>query len=172
MEITGWDSVVFTSLGPREVYRFVLASVLRRWPQAIVDDLDDPQAEPLAVETFPDEHLPSERGYLLFLRDAAMTRHMDNSAYMPMSDGDGPFAILARIRQGVEFRCEQLAELRVANEPEFPKVNPYSAWLCSPSLFEITLITPENPELHAFSIWAFETVKQACRGQGSLHEAG
>ena len=38
MEITGWDSVVFTFNPPREVFARVLAAVLARWPAALVDE--------------------------------------------------------------------------------------------------------------------------------------
>ncbi len=89
---------------------------------------------------------------------------MAEAAYAPMADGDGPFAVIARARRKVEFRIARLEELRVAGEPEFPGVEPYAAWLCSPSVFEITLVTPDDPERQPFSVWACESVRQACGG--------
>jgi hypothetical protein len=167
MDITGWDTVVFTCCQPREVYRRILSAVEFRWPFALVEDLGDAKAwmGSASGKTLPDEWLPSQAGHLMFLRDEAMASHMNSVAYAPMSDGDGPFAVLARTRRGVEFRCELLDEREVIGEPPFPKVEPYSAWLCSPELYEITVVTPDDPERHGFSIWTCELVRRACRAR-------
>lgn len=164
MEITGWDTVIFTCCPPRAVYRRILSAVLIRWPSALVEDLNAPNAwsGPNPGESLLEEWLPSEAGRWLFLRDAAMSRHMDDFGYVPMPDGDGPFAVLVRTRRGVEFRCDQLEERQVIGEPPFPTVAPYSAWLCSPAVFEVTVVTPEDPERHGFSVWVCELVKRAC----------
>lgn len=37
MEITGWDTVIFTTTPPRAVFERVVASVLSRWPAALVE---------------------------------------------------------------------------------------------------------------------------------------
>ena len=110
------------------------------------------------------DRLPDGPGVLLFVRDAAMARHMEDHAYVPMSNGAGPFAIHARVRRRVEFNCEGLDELRVTDDPlpvgRAPE--PYRAWLCSPVVYEITAVTPGDPDEHPFSAWVLETVKRAC----------
>ena len=92
MEITGWDSVVFTFTPPREVFARVLASVLARWPAALVEGLGEPEANLEPVAGVHAERLPTEAGHLMFYRDGAMARHREEEAYVPMADGDGPFA--------------------------------------------------------------------------------
>jgi hypothetical protein len=168
MEITGWDRVVFTFEQPRLVFLRVLAAILSRWPAALVQDLDDPKEGYLPAATFPEERLPDGPGFLLFLRDQAMVRHMDDHAYAPMADGDGPFAVIARTRREVDFRISALTELRVTDERESigngPR--PYPAWLCSPVVFEITLVSPGNPEADPFCIWLLQMVREACGGTG------
>jgi hypothetical protein len=111
VEITGWDSVVFTFTPPRQVFAHVLATVLTRWPTALMEGLDgDPSAlEPVAE--VPAERLPNGEGHLIFYRNAAMARHMDQAAYEPMADGDGPFAVITRLRRCVEFEATGLDEL-------------------------------------------------------------
>jgi hypothetical protein len=108
MEVTGCDLVVFTFTSPREVFIRIRASILARWPAALVDGFEGlpPVPEPLA--DVPVERLPAGRGHLLFYRDTAMARHMDEAAYVPMADGDGPFAVATRVRQAIEFEVAGL----------------------------------------------------------------
>jgi len=166
VEITGWDSVVFTFTPHREVFARVLAAVLARWPAALVDDLDAPEADPEPAAGLPVERLPAGAGHLLFYRDAAMARHMDEAAYAPMADGDGPFAVLTRERRDVVFAVEGLDEVWAANHtpggPHPP--DPYQAWLCSPLVVEVTAVTPDDPGSQAFSSWVLAVVKRACSG--------
>jgi hypothetical protein len=166
VEITGWDLVVFTFTPPREVFARMFASVLARWPTTLVDGFDEPPAGPEPAAGVPSERLPIERGHLLFYRDAAMARHMDEAAYVPMADGDGPFAVITRVRRGVEFEVSGLDELRAADHTPggVQPPDPYQAWLCTPELIEVTAVTPGDPESHAFSSWVLGEVRRACSG--------
>ena len=168
MEITGCDTVIFTARPPLEIVRGVFAAVLRRWPMARVQILgsesdDHPPSDILDAGTFSLERLPPDDWWLLFYRDDAMNRHMEEFAYSPMADGDGPFAVIARPRLGIEFRIAALTELRTEVEPD-RNVEPYPAWLCSPSLSEITVVSPDDPGTHPFSSWTCEIVRRACGG--------
>lgn len=164
MEITGCDLVVFTLTPPCEMFARVFASVLARWPAALVDGFDEPPAGPEPVARVPSERLPIERGHLLFYRDEAMARHMVEAAYVPMADGDGPFAVITRVRRGVEFEVAGLNELHSADDTPggVRPPAPYQAWLCTPELIEVTAVTPGDPESHAFSSWVLREVKRAC----------
>jgi hypothetical protein len=165
MEVTGWDSVIYTFEQPRSVFRRVLDAVLVRWPNALV--LDDPKAGCIATQTLGDNQLPRERADWIVLRDQAMHRHMDEHAYALMPDGDGPFGLLVRKRCTVEFQCESLAELQVTDEkPRVGKIDPYPAWLCSPVVFEVSVVTPGDPVKHPFCAWACRVVREACKGSG------
>ena len=169
MDITGCNTVIFTNRSPAEIVRLLSASVLERWPTALVENLSDTDPEvplpsgPHLATAFPFALLSSEDWHLLFYRDEAMIRHMDDEAYTPMADGDGPFAVIARPRIGIEFRIETLTELRTEVEPD-RNVEPYSAWLCSPSLTEVTVVTPDDPDIHPFSSWTCDMVRRACGG--------
>ena len=164
MEITGCDSVVFTFTRPREVFARVFGSVLARWPAALIDWFDEPPSGPEPLAGVPAGRLPTEAGHLLFYRDAAMARHMNEAAYVPMADGDGPFAVIARIRRDVEFEVSGLNELRAANHTPggVRPPGPYQAWLCTPEVIEVTAVTPDDPASQAFSSWVLAEVKRAC----------
>jgi hypothetical protein len=163
MEPTGFDTVIFTFVRPRHVFRRVLGAIVARWPGSLVDDLDDSEAAPCACSSAGDDSLPSEAGVLLFLRDSMMAWHLRDYGYTPMPDGDGPFALWSRKRAGVEFRLRGLEEARVTDDPRrVGQIDPYPAWLCSPVVYEMTAVTPANPEDHPFSGWACRIVKQAC----------
>jgi len=164
VEITGWDSVVFTFTPPREVFARVRASILARWPAALVDGLDEPPSGPEPLAAVPVERLPAGPGHLLFYRDGAMARHMEEAAYVPMADGDGPFAVAIRVRRGVEFEVSGLDELRAADHDPggIRPPDPYPAWLCTPEVIEVTAVTPGDPESHPFSAWVLGEVKRAC----------
>lgn len=170
VEITGWDSVVFTFTPHREVFARVVAAVVARWPMALVDDLDAPDVGPEPATGLPPERLPAGAGHLLFYRDAAMARHMDEAAYTPMADGDGPFAVLTRERRDVVFAIKGLDEVWAANHtpggPHPP--DPYPAWLCSPLVIEVTVVTPDDPASQPFSSWALAEVKRACSPDAEL----
>jgi hypothetical protein len=166
VEVTGWDSVVFTLTPPREVFARLLAAILSRWPTALVDGLDEPPSGPEPVADFSTSRLPARAGHLLFYRDMAMARHMEKNAYVPMADGEGPFAVISRVRRDVEFVVSDLDELHVSDEP--PRVgrapDPYQAWLCTPLVYEVTAVTPGDPAEQPFSSWVLSEVKRACRG--------
>jgi hypothetical protein len=166
VEITGCDSVVFTFTRPRDVFTRVRASILARWAAALVDGFEDRRSGPEPLSGVPDERLPARRGHLLFYRDAAMVRHMDEVAYVPMADGDGPFAVATRVRRGVEFEVSGLNELRAADrDPAGPRPpRPYQAWLYTPEVIEVTAVTPADLASHPFSSWVLAEVKRACSG--------
>jgi hypothetical protein len=167
MEITGYDLVVFTFEPPRQVFTRILASVLVRWPGALVQNLDGGAEAPVTPgASLTPQQLPAGAGVLLFLRDEAMNRHMEAHTYVPMADGEGPFAVWARVRREVELACSSVDELQVRDEP--PRggrsPEPYPAWLCSPIVYEITAVTPGDPDEHPFSAWVLGVFKRACSG--------
>jgi hypothetical protein len=90
---------------------------------------------------------------------------MDEAAYAPMADGDGPFAVITRARRDVEFEASGLDELRAADHTPggVRPPDPYLAWLCTPELVEVTVVTPDDPDSQGFSSWVLAEVKRACR---------
>lgn len=165
MEITGWDTVVFTPTPPRVVFERIVASILSRWPGALVDGLGPGDDDPEPLASVPVELLPSGDGHRIFYRDTAMARHMEEVAYAPMDDGEGPFAVIARIRVGVEFAVRKLDEVRADDRYPYKPPLPYPAWLCASRLVEVTAVTPADPGSHPFSVWVLNEVKRACSGE-------
>lgn len=167
MEITGCDSVVFTFADQHEVFALVLAAVVGRWPNALVEDLETPDGQPQPISDFKIQALTDEGGHLLFYRNADMIRHMDEEAYLPMSDGDGPFAILSRVRKAVDFAVAGLMEVKATDHQSSGTLppEPYDAWLCSPTMVEFTAVTPDDPNDHPFSSWVLHILKAACRSK-------
>jgi hypothetical protein len=166
VEITGWDTVVFTTTPPREVFVRVVASILARWPAALIEGFEAPPSGPLPLADQPTARLPTGDGHLIFYRDRAMVRHMERVAYAPMADGDGPFAVITRYRRDVVFKVAGLDEHRSAErEPGgIRPPDPYRAWICTPELVEVTAVTPDDPESQPFAAWVLSEVKRACSG--------
>jgi hypothetical protein len=91
---------------------------------------------------------------------------MEEVAYRPMADGDGPFAVITRVRGGVEFKVSALDEVSAVDyTPSGVRPPaPYQAWLCTPEVIEVTAVTPSDPATDSFSCWVLGEVKRACSG--------
>jgi hypothetical protein len=168
MDITGHDSVIFTFAPPREIFAHILTSVLHRWPAALIADANSPlSGEPIAG--LPPDQIPAGEAFALFYRDPAMLQHMEQAAYTPMPDGDGPFAVITRLRRDIEFAISTLTELHAADHTPggIRPPDPYPTWLCSPTVLEVTTVTPDDPGSSPFAAWVLQQVKQACRGAAS-----
>jgi len=167
VELNGYDSVLFTITPPAMVLAAVIASVRSCWPAALVVDWDGPaDGEPLAA--FSLDRLAEKWTQLQFYRDVAMLRHMEAIPYEPMADGDGPFAVLTRVRRDVEFAISGLKELHAADHtPDGSQPpDPYPARLYAPKLTEVSAVTPGDPDSLPFASWVLTEVKRACRGAG------
>jgi hypothetical protein len=160
MELTGYDTVIFSDSEPRQVFSVFLAALLHRWPNALVD-LESEAGRLIGSHTLAVEaKMPEFEGQLLVFRDATMKDHCEQHGYTPMADGDGPVALWLRTREAVRFKFDNLDE--IWSQPvQVGKVEPYSGWLCSSSIRELTIVTPDSPERDAFSMWAIETVLEA-----------
>jgi hypothetical protein len=164
MEIEGYDTVIFTTARPREVFQAFIDSLSARWPEARFS-LGWGNAPFVRRDCMAAENLPAEGGELFAVRDLEMERHFDERSYTPMPGGEGPVGLLARVRSGVVFNCEQLDEVR-ADDRRPGEIEPYHAWLCCPSLYEVTVITPTDPGHGVFSGWVCEAARAACLAGG------
>jgi hypothetical protein len=164
MEFEGYDTVIFTTTRPGEVFAAFIGSLSTRWPAARFS-LGWGDRPFLDRDRIAAEDLPAEAGELFAVRDREMEEHFAERSCTPMPEGEGPVAILARVRPCVVFRCERLDEVR-ANDRRPGEVEPYLAWLCCPSLYEVTVVTPAAPGGDPFSGWACEAVRAACLGGG------
>lgn len=162
MEITGHDLVVFTFARPQDVFARFFEAILRRWPDAFVEDTND---HFMPVAKLLGSHLPKDEAFLIVYRDSSMFRHMEEFAYAPMPDGDGPFAIITRYRRNVEFVISELEEKQADDHTPggSPPPDPYAAWLCTRTILEVTAVTPGDPDELPFASWVLEELKRACR---------
>jgi hypothetical protein len=165
MDITGHDSVIFTFAPPRSIFSHILKSILTRWPAALIAHANTPlSCKP--VVSLPPDQIPAGDAFVLFYRDPAMLQHMKKAAYTSMPDGDGPFAVITRLRRDVEFAISTLTELHAADHTPggIRPPDPYPTWLCSPTVLEVSAVTPDHPDSSPFAAWVLGQVRQACRG--------
>ena len=67
MEITGCDLIVFTFAAPQDVFARFFASILGRWPSALMDDTDGPpRGKPVAGLAV--DQLPDGEAFVIFYR--------------------------------------------------------------------------------------------------------
>jgi len=166
METTGWgtrDTVIFTCRRPASAILATLVALRNRWPEMATEV--EGRVTLLGGNLPQLQDLQSDRVDVWVCRDPLMRHHQETVGTLPMSDGDGPVALIYRRRPSLTLRLTGVTEFR---EPEMggpmpPK--PYPAWLCSPNLYEVTLVSPGDPETHPFSAWLLEIVTQACLGQ-------
>jgi hypothetical protein len=160
MHPTGWDTVIFTTAHPLRVVAEFLAAMAGWWPSAHGEVHTKSDRQVVSHLDFPEEKLPANLEVVLVFRDRAMNEHCEENGYVPMSDGDGPVALWARERPEVAFKIGRLAEVRAGDR--LLEVAPYPAWLISPSVYELTVVTPADPEEHAFSASVLQVVVEAC----------
>jgi hypothetical protein len=173
MEITGYDNVVFTTRTNAQIVRAFAADLRPRWPSAIIDVAFDPMTMDLKGITWDRldgllNDLASDRYIGVYLvQDRAMEVDMEKRGYAPGAGGEGPLALCVLTRPGVRFEAHRLEEVWAADrDRNTGSVDPYNAWLCSPSLQEVTLVTPDEPRRGNFSRWAHEVVLKACSTGG------
>lgn len=168
MDITGYDSVVFTFTRLPDVIAAVRAAVLARWPAALIDGVGEHTASERLADTSV-ERMSSSDGHLQFFRDAEMFRHAEESGYVPTADGEGPFMVIVRERHAVVFELAGVDEKHAADHtPRGPRPpDSYPAWMCSPVVTEVTAVTPGDPAAHDFSAWVLDVVRRACGGGGA-----
>lgn len=161
MEITGWDSVIFTTSDPRRIAVELFNALKGRWPQFLIL-LPEPDLGDLSPGSFySSDQLPDEKSEFYVVRDTAMSTHADEHGYDPMVDGDGPFMLMYGPSELINYKLEG-----VTHPPNPPNAiqapDPYPARLCSPALREITLVTPGDVEVHEFSHWLYSQLCDAC----------
>lgn len=159
MDIAGCDNVIFTLTSPQNVLGRFLESLRSRWPHALCSVGWGP-SEYVECSTLSPEKLPSAREVFI-VRDEQMRQHFDDNSYVAGPDGEGPFALLVRERQQVVFKLPNLEEME-ARDRRPNEVDPYSAWLCTPFVWELTTVTPADPDTDAFSNWVVEAARRAC----------
>jgi len=157
------DEVIFTLMPPRKVYARFLSALRLRWPGALFSvgwnttkfiQWSGPKLEKLLAR----------RRELFVVRDREMEEFFLKNAFLAGADGEGAFGVLVRERRDVIFKLGEIDQLQV-RDPGLGKVDPYPGWLCSPSVWEVTVMTVEDPAEHEFSKWVFDAVVGACVGR-------
>jgi hypothetical protein len=157
MEITGWDTVIFTCQDPRRSLLTVVSILAEKWPNRIIE-----LESPISQEIVPVlSRLKKENGFILVLRDKKMEKFTDENGFASLADGQGPIAFFYRTRGPAIFEIVKMKE--VLRETE-DLIEPYSAWFSSKAFFEVTVVTPGNPKKDPFSKWACEIVRKTLIG--------
>lgn len=167
MEPTGYDTILFTFSEPRSVVRATLDSLRRAHTQLQVD-LEFVQPDQHRITNATKEQCleavsnsPHTIMYIYLV--AGLREHLEERGYTLATSGDGPFALHVRRRHRIAFHLGAIDELYGNDGPANPP-HPYSGWLCSSVIYEITIVTPEDPSLHSPSKGLVELVINNCIG--------
>jgi len=175
VEITGFDNVIFTAVDPRPALLSAIVCLSKRWHGILLTlILDDPPRNRQCTNLSLEE-LPESRAQIYAVRDEAMDKFTDEHAYALMDDGEGPVSFMYSKRgplifelTGVSELSKGTAELSARNASDFydrrlsngiRPPEPYEASICSPILFEVTIVTPERPREDSFSMWVLKQVQ-------------
>lgn len=141
-----------------------MREVQERWPGVLISIGYDGVVHPYRGRFLKDD-LPEDEASLCIARDEAMMKHWDRHGYKRMRDGDGPFAIIYRVRQNIDFQLLKVTEPREDPRGPLPP-EPYAARFASPRIVEFTVVTPDAPEDDRFASWILGVVCRACRQSG------
>lgn len=154
MDIAGYDSVVITSASSHSVVRNFIQRLRGRWPTFLmeVEGLDakverEGGASNLACLSAMDGERHS---IIYFYRDDEMKRHFKDHSWVLDASNEGSFSLHFRMRREVVFELAGVKEL-ATGEKKVGHVEPYPGILCSPTILEITLVSPGDPAEEPFS---------------------
>lgn len=165
MDITGYDTVVFSWVSHEAFVTSLVSRIKQIWRGLIIDIelLDSGEKShgvSLGIEFF--NAIRNERHSIIyFFRDAVMKEHLDNHGYTLDFVNEGPFAIHLRKRKSVIFTLLNVAEF-ASGEKSVGTIDPYEAWLCSPEVLEITLVSPGDPNDNGFSKQILVQIIESC----------
>jgi hypothetical protein len=176
----GYDTVVFSAIGLREFLLNAIPRIAEVWPSLMADvGVDWSSSDAVGYKArakllnneqilpFLDSLATYDHVELDFVRDPDMWAHFEENSYALMGSGEGPVAVLFRHRGPICFNLLKLDERYAADRSLPGEVAPYPAWLSSPSLNEVTVVTPGDPEVDPFSKRMVEIVLAACTGGAS-----
>jgi hypothetical protein len=163
MDITGYDTVVFSWSAHASFLTSLVLLIKRLWPGLIIDvELLDSNGKIYGLEVESLDALSKERHSIIyFYRDDTMKQHLESYGYNLDLSKEGPFAIHLRKRKKVVFALQNITEL-TSVENDIGIIEPYPAWLCSPEVLEITLVSPDNPIENGFSKQILAYIIKSC----------
>jgi hypothetical protein len=135
---TEMDSVLIAPGQAGPAVRTMLDEVHTRWPNMVAMLDDDFHPWPEVRDLLPPDH-----GEVYLARDPAMEREWDDTGYILMAGGEGPFAILYRPAGDPPTIQVRLNENPYPPSPGF-RYDPYPATLVTPGLSLITIVTPDE----------------------------
>jgi hypothetical protein len=175
--LRGVDTVVFSAISLKELLLNAIPRIAEIWPTLIADvDVDWSSNAPVGFKAsakllnkeqilpFLDSLATYDFVLLAFVRDSDMWAHFEENSYALMGSGEGPVAVWFRKRGPICFSLLQLDEKYAADRSRPGAVDPYPAWLSSPSLNEFSVTTPGDPDVDPFSKRMLEIVLAACTG--------
>ncbi|HEU5116803.1 MAG TPA: hypothetical protein VFT74_09030 [Isosphaeraceae bacterium] len=169
MEPTGYDTVLFSFADPVRVLRRVVDALHERSGGVVEFDLDFlPNDEPALTGPGRDELLGalSEREWrhciVCIYQKPWMRQHLEDHVYTSGPEGDGPLALHVRRRCNASFELGLIREVSREESPVGPPL-PYSGWLCSPLVYEWTVVTWESPERSRTCNGFVDLLIQGCR---------
>ncbi len=156
MDITGYDNVIFTFQPPDAAVKSFITSVQELWPQTSVDFIEEGFHQSYKGESAASDCARAVKirphASLYFYCNDGLRAHHEEYGYTLDRQGLGPFAVYIRVRKTIGFKLAGVDE-RVSDRdsPGVSAPEPYEAWLASPFMFEVTIVTPSDDETNVFT---------------------
>ena len=166
MDILGYDTVIFTATDRLKVANSIFSQVILTWPNVLVEIENKGEILKKFSSISSDDEfrnlINDDHSVVSFVKNMEMCNFFEDNSYQVFSDGEGPISYHIRKRSGIfsKIRHFEEVDLEETNDPRPP--SPYSAFLCSDSITELTVVTPENPNSDKFSRWAVRVLMNAC----------
>lgn len=136
--ITGYDNIIFSNKDPRHAMDKFTSSIKKRWP------------------TFMDEedwnsmlHNPNEKIDFFFCKDEKMSDFHDENGYSINASGEGCFYVIVIFIE--QFNANVTIEKEIENSHGDFNRDPYDAIIAFNSIYEYTIVTPDDPSEDEFS---------------------
>ncbi len=165
MEPTGQDTILFTFYEPTALVESLITWVKTLYPNSQFD-IESVQTSQSTTENATlsqcIDMLSDSLHTILYIYSIPILReHLEENGYVLFNAEEGPAALHVRHRHGIVLHLDGVKEVHRNDGPASPP-DPYVAWICSPVVYEITIVTSGNPSTHNASKLLVEAVVNIC----------
>lgn len=165
MELTGRDTILFTFHEPVELVKSLIIWLKTLYPNSQFDiepvQTNQPAIENATLSQCIDMLSNSMHTILYIYSVPILRKHLEVNGFILFNAQEGPAAIHIRQRHGIVLHLDGVKEVHRDDGPVSPP-DPYVAWVCSPVVYEITIVTSGNPSTHIASKLLVEAVINIC----------
>jgi len=165
MQLTGFDTILFTFQDPVLLVRELQDLVSTEHTDAEFDvehvQPDRPSIENATRDQCAAAFSTSIHAILYIYFRTELRGHLEENGYVLTPFGDGSMALHVRHRRAIAFHMTGINEVH-QNDGPVPPPEPYIGWMCSPLVYEVTLVTSGNPKDHDESRRMIEALINIC----------